>query len=117
MAIGKAKVRDYDPRPEGDGHLVSEPAGGGDCHGGYRSLLETGVEHLGSGEQIPFAFGERASHQASAGAKNRPEGQRVDCRPATARFIEGEFCPAANHSAFTGPDADASENPADAGHL
>jgi hypothetical protein len=39
-------------------------------------------------------------HQASAGTKNGPEGQRVDCRPATARFIEDEFCPAADHSAF-----------------
>jgi transposase len=34
------------------------------------------------------------------GTKNGPEGQRVDCRPATARFIEDEFCPAADHSAF-----------------
>src|ERR1700737_3779753 len=76
MALGKTKVPDDDPRPEGDGHLVSEPEGGGDCHGGYRSLLETGVEHLGSGEEVPFAFGERASHQASAGTKNGPERQR-----------------------------------------
>src|SRR5260370_8920214 len=110
MALGKTKVPDDDPRPEGDGHLVSEPAGGSDCHGGYRSLLETGVEHLGSGEQVPFAFGERASRQASAGKENGPEGQRVDCRPATARFIEGEFCPAADHSAFALLDAEASAN-------
>src|ERR1700757_970837 len=100
MAFGKTKVPDDDPRPEGDGHLVSESAGGGDCLGGYRSLLETRVEHLGSGEPVSFAFGECASHQASTGAKNGPEGQRVDCRPAPARFIEGEFCPAPDHSAF-----------------
>jgi predicted component of type VI protein secretion system len=31
--------------------------------------LETGVEHLGSGEQVSFAFGKRASRQASAGTK------------------------------------------------
>src|SRR5437016_14522048 len=75
------------------------------------SVLEASVEHFRAG-RVRATAGQCARGQNSAGTKDRPERQPMDCGSAQAWTAAEEFCTAAHDSGFMRLDANAGDSDA-----